>query len=416
MELSNAKGTRDYMPEDMIILQEIMQSLQESFEKYGFNPVSTPVIEKMDVLSAKYAGGAEILKETFQFQDQGERNLGLRYDLTVPFARIVGMNPTLKLPFKRYQMEKVYRDGPVGPGRYREFYQCDIDVVGPKSMKAEAELLEIVKSFFAKYELDCVINVNNVKVLKELFSTFNAKDVTRVMLTVDKWEKIGPEEVLKELIANGENEKSMKELVEFFSNVKEKSFADIKDIISDKSGVEELEELFLLCDGLRFNPLLARGLSYYTGTIIEVTLKDNAITSTVSAGGRYDSMIGNLLDSKEAYPAVGLTFGLSRIYDALVSAGKIKQKKTVTEVFVYGINQDKAVLDTAKTLREAGFSVETDLMNRKPSKNQKYAESLGIPNVIVIGENEVANKTVSVKTSKGFSEISLDEAIKQLGK
>lgn len=417
MKLQNAKGTKDYLPEEMIVLNDIMSKLRNSFEKAGYNPITTPLVERFDVLSAKYAGGSEILKETFKLTDQGDRELGLRYDLTVPFARVVGQNPQLKMPFKRYQMEKVYRDGPIGMGRYREFFQCDIDIVGSKSMKAEAELLSIVEEFFLSLDLKPVININNRKILDAIFSKFKVFNPERAMLTIDKWEKVKPTTLIDEMIENGEDADVAKSVIEFFSKVSEMSLEEISSEIGECDGISEISELLNLCKAyglskVKFNGLLARGLSYYTSTMIEVKLVDNKIESTVCAGGRYDKLIQNFLGSKEEYPTVGLSFGLSRIFDAILSTGKNSSKKTVSEVFVYGIGQDSKAIEVAKFLRNSSINAELDLMDRKPGKNLKYAQSMEIPFVIVIGENEVNNNTVSLKTADGFKEVSLDEAVR----
>src|SRR3989338_2237258 len=165
IELQNPKGTRDINVDEKIQINRIIKIITEIFEKYGFNPLQTTILEKYETLSAKYAGGAEILKETFKLNDQGKRDLALRYDLTVPFARVIAMNPTLKMPFKRYQIGDVFRDGPLKAGRYRQFVQCDVDVVGVKSMKADAELLLLARSFFDALGLPYTLKVNNRKIL-----------------------------------------------------------------------------------------------------------------------------------------------------------------------------------------------------------------------------------------------------------
>ena len=421
MKLQNAKGTRDYLPEDMIAINNIIDKLKHTFESCGFNPLSTPLIERFDVLSAKYAGGSEILKETFRLTDQGKRDLGLRYDLTVPFARVVGTNPQLKFPFKRYQIEKVYRDGPIGKGRYREFWQCDIDVVGSSSMSAEAELLYIVENFFSSLGLKAVININNRKILDAIFEKFKIQNSEKAMLIIDKWKKVSAEDLIKELIENGENESVAKELIDFFKEIPN-TVDGILEIVPDNEGLSEIKELLDICTNsyslksIKFNPLLARGLSYYTSTMIEVTLEDSAITSTVCAGGRYDKMIQNLLGSKDSYPTVGLSFGLSRIFDALVLDEKLKLKKTVTDVFVYSINQDSEAIKVVKELRSEGINTEFDLMSRKPGKNLKYVISMDIPFVIVIGEDEVKSNLVSLRIDREWRKVSLEEAIKLIKK
>lgn len=428
MELQNARGVRDYLPEEMIVLNEIMDKLRSSFERAGYNPLSTPVIERMDVLSAKYAGGAEILKETFKLTDQGKRELGLRYDLTVPFSRIVGQNPQLKFPFKRYQMEKVYRDGPIGLGRYREFWQCDIDLVGAKSMQAEAELLSIVEDFFTNLNLKPVIKINNIKFLRGVIGRYTDKEnlISDIILIVDKLQKQKDEASIQEVIDLGIEKDNATSIIDTFREFQNKcdeiNFFTLEDLeffkgesVSDleKEGLDEIETIFNLAKAygltkVKFDPSLSRGLSYYTGSIFEVSLEDNKITSTVCAGGRYDKMIQDFLDSKKEYPTVGLSFGLSRIFDAIKTN---EPKKTVTQALVYGISQNEAAIKTAIELRKAGINAELDLMKRQPGKNVKYAISMGIPYCVAIGENEINNNVVSLKSKDGWQEVSIEKAI-----
>ena len=201
MDLQLPKGTRDFAPEEKIVRDKVVNTLKESFELYGFAPLETPVFEKFDVLSSKYTGGAEILKETFKLKDQGGRDLGLRYDLTVPLARYVAMNPNLKMPFKRYEIGRVFRDGPVSKDRIREFTQCDVDTIGSESMLADAEMLAIASEIFSKLNLKFIIRVNNRKILDAILENFNIQKEKRetVILSIDKLDKIGNEEVRKEL-------------------------------------------------------------------------------------------------------------------------------------------------------------------------------------------------------------------------
>ncbi|MGM5483365.1 MAG: histidine--tRNA ligase [Nanobdellota archaeon] len=410
MELANAKGTKDYLPEEMIILNEIMTRLRIYFERAGFNPLTTPAIEKMDVLGAKYAGGSEILKETFQFKDQGERELGLRYDLTVPFARVTGQNPELKFPFKRYQMEKVYRDGPVGPGRYREFWQCDIDMVGTKSMKAEAEVLSIAEEFFKSYDFNPLIKLNNRKIMNSLLDNFKIDNKTPVILVIDKFLKMDKKDLVGELIDIGYEKEESSEIIDLFESLskldsnEEKIKACKKMIKSDegKEGIEEIEQILTYCNNyglssVRFDPILARGLNYYTGPVFETVLEGNKITSCVCAGGRFDKMIGDFLESKEEFPAVGLSFGVSRIFDALIADNKIKNSKTVTQVLVISMNQDKFAMQVTKKLRSKGINTEIDIMERKIRKNLDYANGMKIPFAVIIGENEVESGKITLK-------------------
>jgi len=170
MNLQLPKGTRDLKPEEMIARNKVIGILREIFEVYGFSPLETPVLEKYEILAAKYAGGSEILKETFRLKDQGKRDLGLRYDLTVPLSRFIGMNPNTKMPFKRYQIGEVFRDGPVESARYRQFTQCDVDIVGCREMTADAEIIALISRAFEKLGLDCVIKINSRKLLNDILN------------------------------------------------------------------------------------------------------------------------------------------------------------------------------------------------------------------------------------------------------
>ena len=180
MKPETAKGTRDLIPKEALFKDEIISKLKKIFELYGYSPLETPILERYDTLSAKYAGGSEILKETFKLKDQGKRELGLRYDLTVPFARFVGMNPNIKLPFKRYQIGPVFRDGPIKLGRFREFYQCDADVVGSASMVTDAELMDLGLKTFRDLNLPVDVKVNNVKILKAIMEQCKIMDNLRI--------------------------------------------------------------------------------------------------------------------------------------------------------------------------------------------------------------------------------------------
>jgi len=415
MELDRSKGTRDFLPEEQIVRQEIVDKLKTVFELYGYSPVETPILERYDVLSSKYAGGSEILKETFKLQDQGGRELGLRYDLTVPFARIIGMNPQLKMPFKRYHVGEVFRDGPMGLGRYRQFTQCDVDIVGAKEMTAEAELVLLAFRVFESLGIKVVIKVNNRKLLNDLLTKYKIKKHDEVILCVDKLEKIGIKGVKKELEDKGVSEEQIDELLETISisGTNKEKVSKLRQII-ESPGLDEIEKVIELCSEVSFEPSLARGLSYYTGTVIEVYLKKSKVTSAICAGGRYDNMIGEFL-GKGDFPAVGISFGLDRIYDAFIENDKTSAK-TVTQVFVIPIQTFEESLKIAEHLRNSGFKVEIDLAGKGPSKNLQYANSLGIPFVIFVGGEEVKAGKVKLKDMKSGEEklVSVAEAIKLL--
>lgn len=404
MELQRAKGVRDFSPEEKILREKIVSILKTNFERYGFSPLETPIIERYETLSAKYAGGDEILKETFSFYDQGERKLGLRYDLTVPLCRYISMNPRTKLPFKRYQISRVFRDGPVKLGRYREFWQCDIDIVGTKSVLAEAQLLEIAKKSFKDLGLEVDIRINNRKILNGILKELGAEDYESVILSIDKLEKIGEDGVRKELQQKGFNKTE-----ELFGYLNKRDINELDiDNEEGREGIKEIKELLSYVD-VNFDITLARGLNYYTGPVYEIFLKDQSkLKSAVAAGGRYDSMIGNFLDSESEYPAAGLSFGLEALSDIMEP-----KEKTVTNIYIIPINTMKESSKIANQLRERGINVDMDIMNRGISKNLKYADSYSIPFVLIIGEEELKKDKLKVKDMKSGEEkeMNLDEIV-----
>lgn len=410
-ELMDAKGVRNFLPEDKIPRQEIMDSLRSIFERYGFAPLETPAIERLDVLSAKFAGGEEILKEIFRFKDQGKRDLGLRYDLTVPMSKVVGMNPNLNLPFKRYQMQTVWRDGPVKLGRYREFWQCDVDIVGVKSMIADAEILSVTDAVFRDFGLDFVIKVNSRKLMNGIMDYAGfGKYSMKAILAVDKLAKIGEKGVKDELMElgfeKGEVSKAMGALM--LKGTGKAILGKLKSLVKSEEGIEgirEMEELLLYCGkmgvkSVKFDPSLARGLEYYTGPVFEVYLRRSKIASSVAGGGRYDDMIGNFLGGGKSYPATGVSFGIEPIYEALKLARKISPRKTLTDVFVIPIKTLDRSLEITDKLRKEGVRAEIDLMGRGISKNLSYANSLGIPYVLFVGEKEIKAKKFKLRDMK----------------
>ncbi len=402
MTLQLPKGTRDLRPEEAIVKNKIVATLKNVFEMYGYNPLETPAFERYDILASKYAGGAEILKETFKFEDQGKRELCLRYDLTVPMCRFVGMNPNIKLPFKRYAIGEVFRDGPVEKARYRQFTQCDVDVVGVTEMTADAEIISLTARAFKKLGFDIVIKVNNRKLLNDLLLNTGVKKdkLETALLTIDKLEKFGLDVVKKELKDKKIDNKTIKKIIDVI-NIKGNNKDKINTLkkINKSEGLDEIEELFSLLNILNvnaeFDVSLARGLSYYTGTVMEVTLKNSSVKTSVCAGGRYDKMIGSFL-GKGDYPAVGTSFGVDRIYDAYVEKNKVEQK-TVTKVYIVPIGTFNESLKIAEELRNENVNVDIDLTGKGPSKNLKYANTLGIPYVLFVGEEELKQDKVKLK-------------------
>jgi histidyl-tRNA synthetase len=420
MDLKTPKGTRDFPPEEKILREQLTSTLKEVFELYGFSPFETPIMEHFEVLSSKYAGGAEILKETFKLQDQGKRDLGLRYDLTVPLARFVAMNPRMKMPFKRYHIGEVFRDGPVTMARYRQFTQCDVDVVGASSLKTDAELLALTQRVFKSLELDATMRVNNRKLLAEMMAACGVQgNADDVILAIDKLDKVGKEGVKRELRDNDIAEKTIEKilnLTELKGSNREK-LEQLQAEMKKSEGLKEVEEVLVYADAMGvdvvFDPSLARGLTYYTGTIMEALLKGSKVTSSIMGGGRYDNMIGALV-GKAQVPAVGISFGLDRLFDAL--SEKRERQKTVTHVLLIPINTFDAASSIAEQLRDAGIKVEVDLMERGPSKNLQYADSLQIPFVAFIGEQELKDDKMKLKNMKTGKEMvcTIKEAIEEV--
>ncbi len=419
MTAERAKGTRDFLPEDNLIRTEVINIIKRTFENYGFSPLDTPIIEKYETLASKYAGGSEILKETFKFKDQGDRDLGLRYDLTVPFARVIAMNSQLRLPFKRYQIGEVFRDGPIKLGRYREFTQCDADVVGSKSMLFDAECIMLIQEAFNRLGLNVVIEVNNRKILDSLmeYTSISQEKRESVIISLDKIKKVGEASVKAELEGLGIDKESINNLLKICSikgSNKEK-INKLKNIITSP-GIKEIEEIFSVIDdkNVEFNIALARGLSYYTSTVFEAFVKDKEFKSSLVGGGRYDDMIGSFLEGKRDMPAVGFSFGLDPIIDILRKDKPIK--KTVVDVYIIPIGTEKKALEILDKFRKTGINADMDFLARNIGKNLEYANSLGIPFVVFIGEKELKAKKVKIRNMKTGKEklLKLNDAIKIL--
>lgn len=432
-ELDTARGVRDINPSEEMLRENITNNFKSIFARYGFVPLDTPIIERYDVLSAKFAAGEEsdAMSEVYQLEDNGKRKLGLRFDLTVPLSRYIGMNRTTKMPFKRYQIGKVYRDAPIKEGRYREFTQCDVDIVGSKDMLADATCINVAIDGYKSVGVDAQIQVNNRKFFIALMvkEGIAESDASSVMMSIDKLDKLGQDGVLKDAKEKGFDEDVVLKIINLLNiqGTNEEKLSFFKGMLPDNEGLAELEELFSYFDNSNvvFTPTLARGLGYYTGTVFEVYAKENTKIGAIGAGGRYDKLIGSYLsgaqntDSQKAvrdYPAVGISFGLDRIVDVLKKLGKAPEQKSRTKLFIVPLGTKKESMAIAKQFRDAGINVDLDLMNRGPSKNMQYADSQGIPFVAVIGEDELRDNFISLKelANRNEEKLSVDDAIKKL--
>lgn len=420
-ELLNVKGGEDYLPEHLITRNKIVDILKKHFQLFGFLPLETTMLCYHSLLSSKYAGGAEIMKEVYSLTDQGKRQLGLRYDLTVPFCKVIAMNKNLRMPFKRYEIGKVFRDGPVKLGRCREFYQCDIDAVGIGGQLIEAELMNLAVLAYHEIGIDLEIKYSNRQFLTGIiqYCGFAPELSSPIILIVDKLEKISKAELLKEIVqlsdcppAQAESLINyllapMDELLEKFAQepLVEEGLAQLKSLRTalETLGIEEY------CS---FSPSLARGLEIYTGSVWEVFDRKKSISSSLGGGGRYDKIITNFMDDGNSYPAVGMSFGLEPISVAL----RKQQVQAQNLVQLYLIPMDcceKAML-LANKLRAVGVHVLVDMSQKKLKKSFSYANNEHIPYVAVLGENEFDSGKIAIKhmesgDSTSFSMESIQE-------
>ncbi len=415
MELMNLKGTLDYSPKEQRLRNYISDTLKETFESFGYQPLETPIICYYDLLALKYKENDEILKEVYKLTDQGERQLGLRYDLTVPFAKYIAINKGLIFPFKRYEIGKAFRDGPVKVGRNREFIQCDVDTVGISNMSIEAELISLFIMAFNKLDIDVIIKYNNRKLLIGLLGELGFTDnINDIIIIIDKLEKLSPEEIVKEFEKVNIKKDKLDEILNYFSL----SFIDLKEKVKDtnnatlKEGLEEIEDLNKYLnklnyqDKVKFTLSLARGQSYYTGTVMEVYVKDNTITSSIGGGGRYDKMITNFINDGNEYPAIGISFGLNVIYEYL--SKRINMNKSLVDLYIIPMNTEVESLILANKLRAKNIKVDVEMRYRKLNKALDYANKGNIPYVIVLGDNELKTKKIILKDMFNSNNIELD--------
>jgi len=402
--IQTVKGTRDFLPEEALIRQTIIDKMKKVFERFGFLPLETPALESWEVLSVKGAGGEEILKETYNFEDFSKRRIALRYDLTVPLARVIAMNPNLPLPFKRYQIQNVWRYGDIAKDRFREFLQADIDTVGSDNMLADAEIIACVISTLTELGFEkFTVRLNNRKILSALVKYVGVpeKKILDVFRTIDKLIKIGEEGVEKELIEKGISKNISKKILDFIKIKGENSLEKAEKLIKDKEGIDELRQIDSFLREMKVEPKveidlsLARGLDYYTGPIFEVFAEEGI--GSLAGGGRYDKMIGLFLGRD--IPATGISFGIERIIEVMKERKMIKTKKSNVKVFVIAVN-DKVrnkVLELTQQLRNNKIPADFDIRERSLSKQLEYANSLEIPFVLIVGEKELEKDSVKLR-------------------
>jgi histidyl-tRNA synthetase len=442
------KGTRDFSPEEMVKRNYIFDTIRQVFKLYGYLPIETPSIENLDTLMGKY--GEEGDRLIFKILNSGDfleavkdkdiKTLGakeltkyisekaLRYDLTVPFARYVVMHQNeITFPFKRYQIQPVWRADRPQKGRYREFYQCDADVIGSDSLLNEVELIQIIKNVFTRLDIPVVVKINNRKVLQAVAEYAGAPDkMIDIAIAIDKLDKIGKEGVTKEFIERGFSSEQVTKLskaVDVLIGIRElNQTKKIDDILTTKAlvdsemykeGEKELNFIFNIIDKIgdtgtkdnfmvEFDPSLARGLNYYTGTIIEIKVDTSKckseFISSIGGGGRYDDLTG--IFGLKGMSGVGVSFGADRIYDVLEELDKFpKDVASSTKVmFVnFGDNEAKHCLTLVDKLRKAGISAELYPDAAKFKKQMAYADNKKIAYVVFVGADEINKGIVKLK-------------------
>ena len=407
------KGARDFLPQDMIVREEILQTMRSVFQKYGFEPLETPAIEYLQVLSGKYGEDADRLIYRLNYKTGTKDEAALHYDLTVPFSRVIAMNPNLPMPFKRYQIQPVWRADRPQPrqGRFREFYQCDIDAVGSQSLITDAEIIAVCHEILMRLGFEgFVIKINNRKILNGLvqFVGLDASYTQEVCRSIDKLDKMPFENVANEMREKNIPQAAIDKLWEVMENKSENNDFDrfenlLKEVPVAQEGISEMRQLFkylgtmgVLPENVKFDVSLARGLDYYTGPIFETVLPAHPHIGSLTGGGRYDTLIG--MFSGKDLPAVGTSLGLDRIVTAMQQLDMIKTVGTRTKMlFVNFDDTNLQVLAAATRLRKAGFNAEVYPSSAKMKKQFSYADKKGIAYVIIMGGNEVEKQEASIK-------------------
>lgn len=444
------KGTRDFAPIEMARRNYIFNTIKEVFRLYGFQQIETPAMENLSTLMGKY--GDEGDKLLFKILNSGDflsgaeqadleaRNSlkltnkisekGLRYDLTVPFARFVVMNrDKLSFPFKRYQIQPVWRADKPQKGRYREFYQCDVDVVGSDSLMNEVELIQIVDEVYRRLKVNVCLKLNNRKILTGIAEVIGQADkIVDITVAIDKLDKIGLENVNAELASKGIPEESIAKLqpIILLQGTNEEKLQTIREVLaSSEIGLKGVDEIATILEYVKLvgvqtevelDLTLARGLNYYTGAIFEVKAKDVQIGS-ITGGGRYDNLTG--VFGMDGVSGVGISFGADRIYDVLnqLDLYPAEMLQSTKVIFVtFGQDELKYALGCLKQVRAAGLAAEVYPEPAKMKKQMGYADSKGIPFVAIIGETEMAEKKVMLKNMQSGEQnlVSVEEMISLL--
>lgn len=421
-------GFMELLPNEQILFNQMREKIQKTYEKFGFLPLDTPILELSEVLLAKAGGETE--KQIYRFE-KGDTDISMRFDLTVPLAKYVAKNyGNLSFPFRRYQIGKVYRGEKAQKGRFREFYQCDIDIIGDGELGLinDAEIPSVIYQLIKELGFDdFTICINNRKILNGLYDSLNQKEnATEILRIIDKIEKIGKDAVQKELAKIGLKQEQIKQIIEFIeiegsTDEKIKKLEEL-EIQNEQyqTGVNELKEtvknirLFGVPDtNFKVDLTIARGLDYYTGTVYETFLNQYRELGSVCSGGRYENLAEYYTDKK--LPGVGISIGLTRLFYKLNELNIIKaNKKSVADILIIPMIENlEQPITLATKLRNVGINTEIYLNDKKLKAKFKYADKLEIPYVIIIGEDEIKTQTIKLKnmTTGDEKELPIDENI-----
>ena len=408
-------GFMELLPNEQILFNQIKETIENTYKMYGFLPLDTPVIELSDVLLAKAGGETE--KQIYRF-NKGDTDLALRFDLTVPLSKYVAKNyGNLSFPFRRYQIGKVYRGERAQKGRFREFYQCDIDIIGDGELDLinDAELPSVIYTIFTKLGFsDFTIKINNRKILNGLFESLGQKENSvEILRIIDKIDKIGKENVVEELRKINIDDSVINKIIDFIEikGTNSEKIEKLKSLgIENETFNKGIEELEFVANNMKLFGLpeenymidltIARGLDYYTGTVYETFLNDYRELGSICSGGRYENLAEYYTDKK--LPGVGISIGLTRLFYKLNELNLIKtNKKSISDILIIPMTEDlSTAIRIATKLRNQGIKTEIYLNNKKLKAKFKYADKLEIPYVIVIGEDEIQNNVVKLKDMK----------------
>ncbi len=428
MKVQCLKGFRDYLPEEMLQKDRMLQAVQRVFERHGYPPLMTPALEYSEILLGKYGDESEML--LYRFRDNGDRDVALRYDLTVPLARVLAEHGEITMPFRRYQIAPVWRAEKPARGRFREFMQCDVDLIGADSVAADAEMLVIGAAVMKELGIDGYrLRINHRGILSALcrlagLGTDGEADFLRLL---DKLDKIGAdsfrdqvaklpgidtggvEKVLEAVLAEGGDSRQMLQMLQQALDTDPEAQSSIERL----SGVLDLVEAAGVGDDCHVDPSIARGLSYYTGLVYETYLDALPGFGSVMSGGRYDGLVG--MFAGKDLPAIGISLGIDRLFAAMKEMDLLEQRSHPAEVLVVLFSNELAAasFEVASQMRGAGISVVVYPQEAKLKKQLQFAQRAGIPYVIVIGEEEHRQGTVGLRSMDQGSqqEISVAEAI-----